>query len=311
MIEGKKNPDCRELRVLATTGRIFRLKVAETRALILSPRFAAALTLFCALLALVDPLIFQKPVILPLRILFWVFNGMVAVTLWYGLFRLALWWVTVSGRDIAIPSALMITLAVAGLLHVNYGIGMIALDNPDLWRGRLYPDVARYSIVAILFEAAVAALLVPGMLRALRWKSGATGRGAEPAAAPAARANPTHKAPPSVLPASVEVNGEPLHLDGLLYLKAAEHYVEVVFHDATQLVRTSLRDLVDRLHPDHGVQPHRSYWVSRDAIIGLNRQKGAQFLVLSNGDEIPVSRQRRTEVGDWVQKSLLQKKAGP
>lgn len=285
----------------------------------LSRRFVGSLALFCVILALVDPLIFQKPVILPVRMLFWLSNGIVAVAMWYGLFRLALWGVSITGRDIPVPSALLIALAVTGLLHFNYGMGMVLLDSSDLWRGRLYPDVLRYSAVAVLFEAAVAAFVVPGVLRALRWKRGATtqagpGEPAKPAETATAEAEAKPAPPPAAQEPSASnrltIDGETLDLDDLLYLKAAEHYVEIIYGDTTKLVRSSLRDVVARLHPDAGIQPHRSYWVSRDAIIGMNRRKGAQFLVLSNGDEIPVSRQKKAEVGRWVQESLLKKGPG-
>lgn len=273
--------------------------------MLLSRRFVAALLLFCCILALVDPLIFQRPVLLPFRILFWITNGVVLVAAWYLLFRSALWIVTRAGLDIAVPSAVLITLAVAAQLHVNYGIGMIVLDNADLWKGRLYSDMVRYTLVAILFETATAFFLVPGVLRALRLKR--RGRAEVVLTAPPLEAPADPEPAP---PAQVEINGETVDLSGLLYLKAAEHYVELVYDRASQLVRTSLRDVIERLHPDHGVQPHRSYWVNRDAIVGLNRRKGAQFLVLSNGDEIPVSRHRRADVGQWVQDSLLKKRPG-
>ncbi|UYV37489.1 LytTR family transcriptional regulator [Rhodobacteraceae bacterium D3-12] len=101
------------------------------------------------------------------------------------------------------------------------------------------------------------------------------------------------------------MNGRKRPLEDVLYLKSAEHYVEVVLHDARELVRTSLKDLIEEFSHEHGVQPHRSYWVSRDAIVGLNRIKGAQFLVLRNGEEIPVARSKRGHVSNWVKSTLL------
>ncbi|WP_367575567.1 LytTR family DNA-binding domain-containing protein [Aliisedimentitalea sp. MJ-SS2] len=91
----------------------------------------------------------------------------------------------------------------------------------------------------------------------------------------------------------------------MLYLKSVEHYVDVVLHDTSELVWASLRNLIEMLHPDLGVQSHRSYWVTAEAVVGMNRQKSAQFLALSDGHEVPVSRQRRVVVKEWVQWQVL------
>ncbi|WP_161594586.1 LytTR family DNA-binding domain-containing protein [Marimonas lutisalis] len=242
-------------------------------------------------MALVDPNVFGFQVQVLWRFPFWCFNGIFVVAVWYLQFRL--FERALRHRNIAVPSALMVGVAVALLLHMNYAIASILTGDPDFWRGRLYPDVLRYFLVGVFFEAASAALLMPRLLITLR-------RRAQSAEKPGGSSAPAEPEISPALTRSIEANGRHFDLGNVLYLKSAEHYVEIVLHDATELVRASLRELTAMLDPCQGVQPHRSYWVSRDAIVGLNRCDGAQFLVLRDGSEIPVSRSRRGEVRNWL-----------
>ena len=292
----QNKPDCHELRVVATNGRVFRLKVAEIDRVLLNRRFVTTLVLFCTLLAIVDPYLFRNEVFLPWRVLFWNANGVFVVLSWYVQFRLLTYSRRLIGYDFAIPSAVMIAVSVTALLHFNYWLAGIILDMPELWRGRLYWDVLRYVSVAVVFETAVAVFLLPRLLFAIRRRHS----NSRVQTGDAALTDPCRSSDHSLL----EVNGRKFDPSKILYLKSAEHYVEVVLHDARELVRASLREMIDMLHPDLGVQPHRSYWVTRQAIVGLNRANGGQFLILRNGDEIPVSRHRRRDVAQWVRQSL-------
>ena len=305
MTQDQNNPDCHELRVLATNGRVFRLKIAEIHAFLLGKRFFATLAVFCSLLAVVDPLIFQNEVLLPWRIVFWNANGLFVTAVWYLLFLSFARLIRVLNLGIAIPSALMIGLAVTALLHFNYWLAGIILEMPELWKGRLYWDILRYTAVAVIFETMIAMFVLPRVLFALRRARAVQGEAdAQTALEGAAEADIEAVSETCEL---LDIAGKQIRLAQVLYLKSAEHYVEVVFHDVTELVRASLRELVDTLPPCHGVQPHRSYWVNKDAIVGMNRAKGAQFLVMRNGDEVPVSRHRRGEVTTWLEAHVTKK----
>jgi len=289
------------LPVLATNGRVFHLEVVEVRGFLKSRRFLGMLIVFCTLLAVVDQFVFQKSVLLPWRMAFWITNGVFIVMFWYLLFRLLIRGRRAIGLGWPIPSAVMIILSVIGLVCFNYWLAGVILGQSGLWRGRLLGDVFRHSAVAIIFETGIAIFVLPRALFAMRRSQ-----------RNAARADETRSTTEAVGGQRdfLDVSGKKRELASILYLKSAEHYVEVVLHDATELVRASLREMVDILHPSSGVQPHRSFWVNRDAIVGMNRVNGAQFLVLSNGEEIPVSRQRRGEVDQWLNTHVRKKGPG-
>jgi DNA-binding LytR/AlgR family response regulator len=301
MIEDRNNPDCHEMRVLATNGRVFRLRVDQMSRMLLSRIFLLPLAMFCGLLALADPLVFENDVALPWRLLFWGANGAFVTVTWYLQFRFAVWFLWLIGRDIPVPSAVFITVSVTALIMFNYGMASIILEMPELWEGPLWQEIARYVAVVLVFETATAAFLMPMLLDHVNGRTGQAESEQPDMAAPDTPAVPAQPAAPEETERpTIHVNGQRIDLSNLLYLKSAEHYVEVVLHDATELVRSSLRDLTENLDPCHGVQPHRSYWVCRKAISGLNRARGGQFLILNDGTEVPVSRHRKQAVTEWL-----------
>lgn len=80
----------------------------------------------------------------------------------------------------------------------------------------------------------------------------------------------------------------------IIRLSAKDHLVEVVTDAGTELLRMRLTDAIERMEPVEGYCSHRSHWVARDEIEHVERENGQKiFLVLSNGDRIPVSRKYR------------------
>ncbi|HEU4853634.1 MAG TPA: LytTR family DNA-binding domain-containing protein [Telluria sp.] len=89
----------------------------------------------------------------------------------------------------------------------------------------------------------------------------------------------------------------PAHLGTeLLALGAEDHYLRIVTARGSDLILMRLGDALKELHPDSGLQVHRSWWVSLDAVRSIRREGGRMGLVLSNGNEIPVSRTYLAEV---------------
>lgn len=82
----------------------------------------------------------------------------------------------------------------------------------------------------------------------------------------------------------------------LIRLEAQDHYLNVVTQAGSALILMRLQDAVDALAGTQGLQVHRSHWVSQTAVVAHRRDKGRDFLVLSNGDSIPVSRSFRPRV---------------
>ena len=78
----------------------------------------------------------------------------------------------------------------------------------------------------------------------------------------------------------------------LLYMSMQDHYVEVVTDKGSELVLMRMSDAIDETAPVDGLQIHRSHWIARDAVAGSERCGGRLILRMSDGAELPVSRNR-------------------
>lgn len=77
-------------------------------------------------------------------------------------------------------------------------------------------------------------------------------------------------------------------------LSANNHYVEVATSAGVEALRLRLVDAIDEMEPVAGICTHRSHWVSFAAITGTERESGGKlFVLLKNGDRVPVSRKYR------------------
>ena len=75
----------------------------------------------------------------------------------------------------------------------------------------------------------------------------------------------------------------------IVYLTVSGHYINVVTTAGSCLVLMRLGDAVASLG-DQGLQVHRSYWVARRHIVGVQRCDGRMTLRLTGAHEVPVSR---------------------
>jgi len=82
----------------------------------------------------------------------------------------------------------------------------------------------------------------------------------------------------------------------LIRLEAQDHYLNVVTKAGSALLLMRLQDAVEALAGLQGLQVHRSHWVALSAVAAHRRDKGRDFLVLTNGDEVPISRSFRPDV---------------
>ena len=82
----------------------------------------------------------------------------------------------------------------------------------------------------------------------------------------------------------------------LLFLKSELHYLKVVTERGSALILYNLADAIAQLTAESGLSVHRSYWVALDAVDELVRQGRQGELKLSNGQSVPVSRNRLNEV---------------
>ena len=69
-----------------------------------------------------------------------------------------------------------------------------------------------------------------------------------------------------------------------------DHYVEVHTEEGSDLLLLRFRDALRELDGLDGAQVHRSHWVARAAVAGVERRSGRIALRLVNGNRVPVSR---------------------
>lgn len=82
----------------------------------------------------------------------------------------------------------------------------------------------------------------------------------------------------------------------ILRLSASDHMVEVHLPDASHNLRMRFVDAIAEMDGVPGDCAHRSHWVTFAAVTGVKRDKGRILLMISNGDEVPVSRTYRPRI---------------
>ncbi len=82
----------------------------------------------------------------------------------------------------------------------------------------------------------------------------------------------------------------------ILRLTVEDHFVDVIAPGGTQRLRMRFADAIDEMDPVEGIYTHRSHWVTREAVERIDREGGRLFVVLTNGDRVPVSRTYRPQV---------------
>ena len=77
----------------------------------------------------------------------------------------------------------------------------------------------------------------------------------------------------------------------LLHLHMQDHYVEVHTAAGSEMLLLRFRDALSEVEGVNGLQVHRSHWVARKAVAGVERRGGGRItLRLVNGSRVPVSR---------------------
>ena len=98
------------------------------------------------------------------------------------------------------------------------------------------------------------------------------------------------------------------HLSGyqpIICLSAELHYLDVHTANDHQLILFSLRDAVDEIPKDLGIQIHRSHWVAWRAVAAIKKEGRQGIAIMTNGLQLPISRAKLPHV--LVQWRELQK----
>jgi hypothetical protein len=82
----------------------------------------------------------------------------------------------------------------------------------------------------------------------------------------------------------------------LISISSELHYLRVATTDTEVMFLYNLKDAIEELPANAGVQIHRSHWVSREHVKELTKKNGNTECILSNGKSLPVSRRKYAEV---------------
>ncbi|UZD89654.1 LytTR family DNA-binding domain-containing protein [Cognatishimia activa] len=82
----------------------------------------------------------------------------------------------------------------------------------------------------------------------------------------------------------------------VLRLSANDHFVHVLTAAGEHPIRMRLRDAISEMDGVEGTLVHRSHWVAQSAMQGVLKEQGKVYLLLKNGDRVPVSRNYRADV---------------
>ncbi len=77
----------------------------------------------------------------------------------------------------------------------------------------------------------------------------------------------------------------------IVALQGEDHYVRVHTSIGSELLLMRLRDAIKDMEGRSGEQVHRSWWVAREAVGGVRANGRRVSLTLTNGLEVPVSRE--------------------
>jgi hypothetical protein len=90
----------------------------------------------------------------------------------------------------------------------------------------------------------------------------------------------------------------------IMRLSANDHFVDVSTDRGVETLRLRLGDAIDEMDPIAGICTHRSHWVALSAVVGVeNVGANKTFVILRNGDRVPVSRKYRPRL---VEAGLLE-----
>jgi len=87
----------------------------------------------------------------------------------------------------------------------------------------------------------------------------------------------------------------------LISISSELHYVRVVTTDDEVMFLYNLKDAIEELPSNAGVQIHRSHWVSKEHVRELTKRNGNSECTLSNGKSLPVSRRKYSELKNLLE----------
>ena len=241
--------------------------VGDRKAWVRDISLTAALSLFYTLLAPFGANLMP----LQERVIVFLALGFTNMALLWPPMRLALWF----GDRARLPELFVL---IAGLTVLTLPVTLVSIPVVGL----MQPAAPKANPVAIYFL--ILTMVLPGGVAYMMLER----RLLRPRTAPdaAAPVDPAAPAPAKLLAAlSPRLGREVLALQG------EDHYVRVHTPLGSELLLMRLRDAVTDLEGLAGEQVHRSWWVAREAVASCRPNGRRLSLTLTNGLEVPVSRE--------------------
>lgn len=101
-------------------------------------------------------------------------------------------------------------------------------------------------------------------------------------------------------PRVLVAGSDQVEIASLLHVESQAHFVAITTRTQQLRHRARLADMLVQLAEVDGIQPHRSWWVSRAAAPILDESGPRPVLRLADGNEVAVAQARLTEVKDWL-----------
>lgn len=290
--------DSHKLHVVLANGRVVQFTMHELRRLLYGPRVLILSLVVLTAIGVADPALFPSLPDHKSRLFYWT----VAITLYLLLMP---YWVQLLLRlwPLVAKSPLPLMFATVPLVA---GLTVFTAIMPAIF-GDLVPKrgapidwttFLQSMLIAQFVETFTLGWLLPiqrfegeGGQHARRRKA----ESVEPssAAAPEAEAGAAADEIRYVV-----LSGRSLPVPLILSVRSAEHYLIVTSRNGTVEFRARMKDFIEQVRDDDGVQTHRSYWVAREEALELS---GANVKTAS-GEVLPVSRGRLPEVRDWFRR---------
>lgn len=267
-----------EIRVLLTFGEVVHFTTHEMRDFLYGRYVCALLITFLAGVSVSDASPYPSMATVESRLVFW----SVAIAVY--LLVIPYWGEAVSRLyDHAFRRAIPLLLATGPLI---ISITIFALWTQEmlgyrsqLWeRGALALTVGKNVVMAHLVEMIALAWLLPLYRQDVR-------RSQQKEAQKDAPNNRQF----------IVLNGRSVPLAELRHVQSAEHYLMVVGNSGTRDIRARMKDFLEQVSEDNGIQTHRSFWVAADEATELD----GSVVRTRSGVEIPVSRGRMPAVREW------------
>lgn len=88
--------------------------------------------------------------------------------------------------------------------------------------------------------------------------------------------------------------------DDIIRAHAQDHYVEIVTSKGSALLTEQFGNCLEKLNKLDGIQCHRSHWICLAHVDKVARKGSAYTCKMSNGDQVPVSRRKYSELRDKI-----------